>query len=63
MWTAVCGLISLIAIAGVAWFNQPYLCQQYQWFMMGPKVLTAEQERLLGQASILECENNCPQMR
>ena len=64
MWTAVCGLILLIAIAGVAWFNQPYLKQQYQWFMMGPKVLTAEQERLLKPGEqFSECENNCPQMR
>ena len=64
MQALVGGLAFLIAIAGIAWFNQAYLKQQYHWLAMDPAVLTAEKERSLNPGDkFSECKKGCPEMR
>ncbi|MGO8954695.1 MAG: SUMF1/EgtB/PvdO family nonheme iron enzyme [Rhodomicrobium sp.] len=59
-------LVLLLIAAGVGWWQQAWLLEQYQWRMvMGPSVLTAGQEMEKaahpGQ-TFKECAKGCPEM-
>lgn len=62
---ALVGTLAVLLIAaGVGWFKQDYLKEQYYWHtVMGPKVQTSEQVRALKPMDeFTECSNGCPQM-
>jgi formylglycine-generating enzyme required for sulfatase activity len=61
---AVGMLVLLLAAAGVGWLNQDYLREQYHWrAVMGPALLTANQERVLEPGDeFSECTSLCPTM-
>jgi formylglycine-generating enzyme required for sulfatase activity len=60
------GLLACIIVGGLGWYNQDFLKQQYQWrVVMGPSVLTAEQEKEIAAkigSDFRECANGCPTM-
>lgn len=58
------GLALLLIAAGIGWLNQDYLKEQYYWrAVMGPTVLTADQERSLKPGErFSECTGGCPEM-
>jgi formylglycine-generating enzyme required for sulfatase activity len=60
------GLLACIIFGGVGWYNQKFLKEQYQWrVVMGPSVLTAEQEREKAAqpgSDFTECAIGCPTM-
>ncbi len=62
--TLVGALALLLIAAGVAWFNQDYLREQYYWrFEMGPDVLTKAGERALNPGDDFEeCRKGCPNL-
>jgi len=59
-------LVLLLAAAGIGWWQQRWLEEQYQWRMvMGPSVLTSEQEKEKAAtpgSDFRECANGCPTM-
>ena len=66
MKIAVVALAVMLAGAGVGWWKQDLLKEQYHWRMvMGPSVLTAEQEKDKAAkpgSDFKECANACPRM-
>jgi hypothetical protein len=61
----VLGVLDLMLVgAGISWWRQGWLREQYQWRMvMGAAVLTPEQERALKpKDEFVECKNGCPTM-
>ncbi len=62
---ALVGVLAfLLVLGGVGWLNQDYLKEQYYWrVVMGPTVLTSEQERALKPGDeFAECSSGCPEM-
>jgi TIR domain/Sulfatase-modifying factor enzyme 1 len=62
---ALVGVFVLVLIgAGVGWWKQNWLKEQYQWHaVMGPSVLTTKQERALKRwDQFVECQKGCPLM-
>jgi formylglycine-generating enzyme required for sulfatase activity len=57
-------LVLLLAVAGMSWWKQAWLWEQYWWhFVMGPSALSSETERALQPyAKFSECANGCPKM-
>ena len=57
-------LVVLLAGAGVAWLYRDNLIKEYYWTaLMGPNLLTGEQERALqSRAEFKECAKGCPAM-
>jgi formylglycine-generating enzyme required for sulfatase activity len=59
-------LVVLLALGGLGWRMQDLLREQYQWrLVMGPSVLTAEQEKEKAAkpgSDFKECGNGCPTM-
>ena len=59
-------LMVLLALGGVGWWRQNFLQEQYYWhWVMGPSVLTAEQEKEKAAkpgSDFKECATNCPTM-
>jgi formylglycine-generating enzyme required for sulfatase activity len=58
-------LAALLALAGVGWWQQDFLREQYHWrAIMGPRVLTAEQEKEKAKpgSEFAECLTGCPTM-
>jgi formylglycine-generating enzyme required for sulfatase activity len=59
-------LVLLLALSGVAWWKRDLFREQYQWRMvMGPSVLTVDQERAKAAdrgSEFKECSNGCPTM-
>jgi formylglycine-generating enzyme required for sulfatase activity len=63
-FTAAVGLFGCVIVGAVGWWQQAWLKEQYRWWaVMGPTVLTSEQERALtpGQ-QFSECAHGCPKM-
>jgi formylglycine-generating enzyme required for sulfatase activity len=61
----VLGVLALMLIgAGVGWWKQDWLKEQYQWrVVMGPTVLMSERERALApKDEFTECTHGCPMM-
>jgi formylglycine-generating enzyme required for sulfatase activity len=62
----VAALFVCIIIGAIGLFNQDFLREQYQWrVVMGPSVLTAEQEKEMAAkpgSNFKECANGCPTM-
>jgi formylglycine-generating enzyme required for sulfatase activity len=58
------GLVLVLLLIGVAWWQQDVLKEQYQWrIVMGPSVLTPAQERALARGQqFSECTLGCPTM-
>jgi formylglycine-generating enzyme required for sulfatase activity len=62
---ALVGVLALLLIAaGVGWWKQDYLKEQYYWHIaMGPSVLTVPQEQALRSGDeFTECARDCPIM-
>jgi formylglycine-generating enzyme required for sulfatase activity len=63
-FAAAVGLFGCVVVGAVGWWKQDWLKEQYHWRMvMGPSVLTPEQERALtpGQ-QFSECAHGCPRL-
>ena len=60
----VAGLAVLLLAVGLGWWKQGYLKEQFHWHtVMGPAVLTAQQERALKPGDeFTECNVSCPTM-
>jgi formylglycine-generating enzyme required for sulfatase activity len=59
-------LVGLLAMAGVGWWKQDFIREQYLWRVtMGPSVLTVEQEKEMAakpRSEFKECATGCPTM-
>jgi formylglycine-generating enzyme required for sulfatase activity len=57
-------LVLLLITAGIGWWKQDWLKEQYHWrVVMRPTVLTAEEERsLASKGEFSECAHGCPTM-
>jgi len=58
-------LIVSLAIAGVAWWQQDWLVERYNWYSMGPKVVPSSDEAMLASQpgrEFEECRSGCPRM-
>jgi formylglycine-generating enzyme required for sulfatase activity len=59
-------LFACIIVGAIGWYHQAYLKEQYHWrAVMGPSVLTADQEKQLAAkpgAAFKECRRGCPTM-
>jgi Sulfatase-modifying factor enzyme 1/TIR domain len=60
------GLVALLSLLGVGWWQQDFLREEYQWRLaMGPSVLTLDQEKAKAAnpgADFKECTTACPTM-
>jgi hypothetical protein len=63
-FAAAVGLFGCVIVGAVGWWKQDWLRERYQWrIVMGPAVLTPEQERALKpKDEFVECKNGCPTM-